>query len=329
MIQILLLILKIIGITILAILGLILLVLALVLFVPVFYKVRIIHNPKETKITGKVSFLWPAIVVVVQYFKKLSYRVKIFGISLLDSEKPKKEKQPKKKKEKKQKQKKEKKKKEKKKKAGKSGAAKDTLPEEEIFAPLENPGTLPKAEPEDEASFENVAEESESFEETTEKPAQDKEKKPGIFAKIKAKIQKLRETISKTIAKIKKLIHQKDEVQRILGKPETKTAMKFAWDKLKRLLKHILPRKIKGYVAYGADNPATTGQVLGILSVLYARTGQLLEIRPNFTEKQLECDVLIKGRIQVFTLLVIAVKVALNKELRQVIKEFKGIKEIE
>ena len=319
MIQIFLLILKIIGITILAILGLILLVLALVLFVPVFYKVRIIHNPQETKITGKVSFLWPAIVVIVQYFKKLSYKVKLFGISLLDSEKPKKEKTPKKKKEKKQK----------KKKAGKSSDAKDTLPEEEIFAPLENPGTLPKAEPEDEASFENVAEESESFEETTEKPAQDKEKKPGLFAKIKAKIQKLRETISKTIAKIKKLIHQKEEVQRILGKPETKTAMKFVWSRLGRLLKHILPRKIKGYLAYGADNPATTGQVLGILSVLYARTGQLLEIRPNFTEKQLECDVLIKGRIQVFTLLVIAVKVALNKELRQVIKEFKGIKEIE
>lgn len=319
MIQILLLILKIIGITILAILGLILLVLALVLFVPVFYKVRIIHNPQETKITGKVSFLWPAIVVIVQYFKKLSYKVKLFGISLLDSEKPKKEKTPKKKKEKKQK----------KKKAGKSGDAIETVPEEEIFAPLENPGTLPKAEPEDEASFENVAEESESFEETTEKPTQDKEKKPGLFAKIKAKIQKLRETISKTIVKIKKLIHQKDEVQRILGKPETKTAMKFVWSKLGRLLKHILPRKIKGYLAYGADNPATTGQVLGILSVLYARTGQLLEIRPNFTEKQLECDVLIKGRIQVFTLLVIAVKVALNKELRQVIKEFKGIKEIE
>ena len=316
MIQIFLLILKIIGITILAILGLILLVLVLVLFVPVFYKVRIIHNPKETKITGKVSFLWPVIVVVVQYFKKLSYKIKLFGISLLDSEKPKKEKPPKKKKEKKPKKKKEKKKTE--------GPA-----EEDVFLPLENPGTLPKEEPEAEASFENVAEESESLEETTEKPAQGKEKKPGLFAKIKAKIQKLRETISKIIAKIKKLSHQKDEVLRILGKPETKTAMKFVWSKLGRLLKHILPRKIKGYLAYGADNPATTGQVLGILGVVYARTGQLLEIRPNFAEKQLECDVLIKGRIQLFTILLIAVKVALNKELRQVIKDFKGIKEIE
>ena len=118
-------------------------------------------------------------------------------------------------------------------------------------------------------------------------------------------------------------------MQRILAQPETKKAISFVWEKLKRILKHVLPRKIKGYVAFGADNPATTGQVLGVLSVVYARTGMLLEIRPNFTEKQLECDVELKGRIQVFTLLVIAVKVFLNQELRKLITEFKGLKEIE
>ena len=307
MIHILLLILKIIGITILAVLGLILLVLALVLFVPVFYRVRIIHNPRQTKVSAKVSFLWPVVSVAVQYLKKLSYTVRIFGIPILDSEKPKKEKvkKPKKQKPKKQK---------------KVPAKKEETPED-IFVPLENPGSLPKDNPEEEETTQD------SVQQPKEEPK--KEKKPGLFAKIKAKIQKLRETIRKIVTKIKKLAHQKDEVLRILGKPETKTAIKFAWGKLGRLLKHILPRKVKGYVAYGADNPATTGQVLGILSVVYARTGQLLEIRPNFTEKQLETDVLIKGRIQFFTLLVIAIKVALNKEIRQVIKEFKGIKDIE
>lgn len=307
MIHILLLILKIIGITILAVLGLILLVLVLVLFVPVFYRVRIIHNPQQTKVSAKVSFLWPVVSVAVQYLKKLSYKVKIFFISVLDSEKPKKEKvkKPKKQKPKKQK---------------KVPAKKEETPED-IFVPLENPGSLPKDNPEEEETTQD------SVQQPKEEPK--KEKKPGLFAKIKAKIQKLRETIRKIVTKIKKLAHQKDEVLRILGKPETKTAIKFAWGKLGRLLKHILPRKVKGYVAYGADNPATTGQVLGILSVVYARTGQLLEIRPNFTEKQLETDVLIKGRIQFFTLLVIAIKVALNKEIRQVIKEFKGIKDIE
>ena len=313
MIQILLLILKIIGITLLALLGLILLILALVLFVPVFYRVRVVHNPQQTKVTARISFLWPAITAVVQYLKKLSYKVRIFGFSVLDSDKPKKEKKTKPEKVKKKKEKKDK----------KTAPATEPDSREAVFAPLENPGSLPKDEPEEDKAEAPVPEET-GGEQTPEK-----EKKPGLFAKIKAKIQKIRETISKIVAKIKKLLHQKEEVQRILAKPETKSALSFAWNKLKRLLKHILPRKIKGFLVFGADNPATTGQVLGIVSVLYARTGKLLEIRPDFTEKQLECDVLIKGRIQVFTLLVIAVKVALNKELRQVIKEFKGIKEIE
>lgn len=303
MIQILLLILKIIGITILAVIGLILLVLALVLFVPVFYRVRIIHNPRQTKVTAKVSFLWPAVTAVIQYLKKISYKVRIFGLTILDSEKPKKPKKPKRQKVKKKK-------------------------EEKVTTPA-NEDSLSQ-EKQEEAEPVAVQPQQLCEEEKQEIPIQpEKEKKPGLFAKIKAKIQKIRETISKIFSKIKKLVHQKDEVKRILGKPETKTAMMFAWDKLKRLLKHILPRKIKGYVAYGADNPATTGQVIGILSVIYARTGQVLEIRPNFAEKQLETDVIIKGRIQLFTLLLIAIKVALNKELRQVIKEFKGIKDIE
>ena len=318
MIQVLLFILKIIGITLLSVLGIVLLVLAVLLFVPIFYKVRIVHNPKETKVMAKVSFLFPLLLVTVEYCKKIFYKLRVFGFAVIDSERPKKEKVPKEKKVKKIKN-----KEEKKQNSPQPVAYEDD--EEDFFAPLEPPSeTLTEenqqgAEPEIETK-----EEPEPAE--TQIP---QEKKPGLFEKIRSKIQKIRETISNIVKKIRKLLHQKDEVQRILAKPETKKAISFVWEKLKRILKHGLPRKIKGYVAFGADNPATTGQVLGVLSVVYARTGMLLEIRPNFTEKQLECDVELKGRIQVFTLLVIAVKVFLNQELRKLITEFKGLKEIE
>lgn len=305
MIQVLLLILKIIGISILVILGLLLLILALVLFVPVFYRVRIIHNPEKTQVKARVSFLFPLLLVSFEYLKKISCKVRIFGLALLDSDKPKKEKSPKQTKPKKTRVKKQKKK------------PPVIQEEEEIWVPLEHPGTLPAAEPEPE-------------EETKAEPQQEQKKeKIGFFETVRIKIQKIRETIRSIINKIKKLLHQKDEVQRILAKPETKQVFAFVWDKLKHLLKHILPRKSRGYVAYGADNPATTGQVMGVISVIYAKTGQLLEIRPNFEEKQLECDVELKGHMQVFVLLVIAVKVFLNQELRQLITEIKNVKEIE
>lgn len=311
MIQILLLILKIIGITLLAVIGFVLVLLAVILFVPVFYRVQITHTPEKTQIKARVSYLFPLLVVTAEYLKKVSYKVRIFGVALLDSDKPKKEKPPKKK-EKKQKERNVIKKKK------KSKNMPVPMREEDIWIPLEHPGTLPGSgtRKKPEAS-----------------PKQEKtaftEEKQSIFNKMRGKIQKIRETISENLRKWKRLWHQKQEVQRIWDKPETKQALVFAWDKLKRLLKHIFPRKIKGYVAYGADDPATTGQVLGILSVVYARTGQVLEIRPNFVEKQLECDTELKGRVQVFTLLVIAVKVFVNQELRQLVADIKGIKDIE
>lgn len=311
MIQVILLILKIIGITLLAVLGLILLIVALVLFVPVFYKVRIVHNPEKTQVKVRASFLFPLLLVTFEYLKKMSYKVRIFGFALLDSDKPKKKKPEK---EKPKKEKKPKKKKNQKKKTAAEATA--TLPEEA-------PAAKTAAEPEPEE-----ASRAQQQEPLSEQPSE-ADNKQGFFEKIRCKIQKIRETISNIVKKIKTLLHRKDEVQRILAKPETKQAVKFAWKELKHLLKHVLPRKIKGYVAFGADNPATTGQVLGVLGVMYARTGQLLEIRPNFAEKQLECDVELKGRVQVFTLLVIVVKVFLNQELRQLIDEFKKVKEIE
>lgn len=309
MIQVLLLILKIIGIALLVILGLILLVLALVLFVPVFYRVRVIHNPEKTQVKGRVRFLFPLLSVTFEYLKKFSYKVRVLGFALLDSEKPKKEKKPGKKKGKKSK---------KHKPERKKKRQAEQLPEKQSEKPPET------------ASPEPVAEEISQKQARAEQQAEHvKENSPGFFEKIRVKIQKIRETVSNVINKVKKLLHQKDEVQRILNKPESKQAISFAWDELKHLLKHILPRKIKGYVAYGADDPATTGKVLGILGIVYARTGQLVEIRPNFEEAQLECDVELRGRVQVFTLLVIAVKVFMNQELRQLISDFKNVKEIE
>lgn len=290
MIQVILLILKMIGITLLAILGLVFFILALVLFVPVFYKAEIIHNPQKTQVKAGASFLFPLLSVRLEYMEKMRYAVRIFGISLLSSEKSPKENR-KKSKSKKEKQKK-----------NKSGKKPERKKKKGI-----------------------KSETKENFQKTETK----EKSRSGFFEKIKSKIKKIRNTIGSIRQKLGRLLRQKDELVQFLKKPETKQAIAVVWQNLKRLLKHILPRKINGYVAYGADNPATTGQVIGLISALYAKTGKLLELRPNFEEKQLEADVAFKGRIQLFTLLLIAGKVFFNKELRQAVKEVKKIKETE
>jgi len=309
MIQVILLILKIIGITILVLLGLILLILALVLFVPVFYRVRVVHNQENTKINGKASFLFPLLNFTFQYLDKFTFRLRVLGFKVVDSEKPPKDKTVKK----------SKKPKKKKKKKPKKKKVTEPVPKKEMPSDATEASEIkPK-----------VKTSKESVKRPVKEPVNESVKKQGFFEKIGLKLKKIRETISNIIAKIKKLLHQKDEIQRILREPSTRNALKFAWEELKHLLKHILPRKISGYVEYGSDDPATTGQVLGILGIVYAGTGQLVEIRPDFTKAVLTCDVELKGHIQIFTLIVIAVKVFLHQELRQLITEIKNLKDIE
>lgn len=327
MIQVILLILKIIGITLAVLLGLLLLVLALVLFVPIFYRVKIVHNPEKTQVDGRVRFMFPLLSFTFQYLKKFTYKGKLLWYVFLDSEKPKKEKT-----EKTDGKKKSKKAKKSKKKQNAQEETAESISEEPI-EPIEPEETPSVSDPPEEPEQAGQKTEAEERAETgTKEEVHSTEKtgdKPGFFESLRLKIEKIRDTITKIIQKIKKLLHQKDEVLRILKKPSSKQAISFVWDKLKHLLKHILPRKIKGYVAYGANDPATTGQALAVISVIYAKIGPLLEIRPNFEEPQMECDVELSGHIQVFVLVVIAVKVLFKPELRELIDDFKNLKNVD
>lgn len=65
-----------------------------------------------------------------------------------------------------------------------------------------------------------------------------------------------------------------------------------------KLIRHIGPRKLKGYVRYGFDEPATTGQITGYLSLLPFMYQKNFYPEPDFYNKVLECDVSLRGWLQ-------------------------------
>ena len=317
MIQVLLLILKIIGIALASIIGFVLFILLVVLFVPIRYRARVIKKPEHLEVTGRVSFLFSFLRVTVRYFEKLTYQGHIFVFKFLDSEKEKKPKRPKKKKQSKK---------------------------EETIEQQEEPQLL--SENEEQKKEELLLETTEKTEEPleeVEEPTLDEvldemmqeeaesveTEKVGFFEKIGLKIEQIKNTIDKVIGKIRKIWHQKEEVERILEKERTKRAISFVFGKVVKILRHILPRKLKGYLIFGSGDPATTGKILAVLGVVYAKTGPLIDITPNFVEKQLECDLEIEGKIQIIVLVVIAVQIIMKKEVRQLIKDVKNIKNVQ
>ncbi len=74
------------------------------------------------------------------------------------------------------------------------------------------------------------------------------------------------------------------------------------------LLKHILPRSLKGYMEFGFEDPAVTGQVLGGIGMFYGALPGKLEIYPDFEEKKLNADIKARGRIHLVCLLIHGLK---------------------
>ncbi len=110
-----------------------------------------------------------------------------------------------------------------------------------------------------------------------------------------------------------------------LRKEENQKTFRNLKTQLFALLKHILPRKLRGYVRLGFDDPATTGQVLTYISPFYGLYGKHFQVIPVFEEKILEGEADMKGRIRVFTLVVIAVKVVMDKNFRMLLKRWRAV----
>lgn len=87
-----------------------------------------------------------------------------------------------------------------------------------------------------------------------------------------------------------------------------------------RLLKHVFPRRIRGWIHFGTSDPALTGELLGGLSILFAMYGQGVRVTPDFEQEVLEGELEVKGYLRGIVLLILIIKV---HPLQQ-IKHFDG-----
>ena len=62
-----------------------------------------------------------------------------------------------------------------------------------------------------------------------------------------------------------------------------------------------------------------TGRILGVIAVIYGITGVQFNITPEFDQKVLEGDIYMKGRVRIYRLLLIALRVYKNKRFRKLV----------
>lgn len=336
MVHILLWIVKVIGIVLAAVLGLLLFLFLIVLFGPIGYGAE--GRAEETKaVEGHVSWLWFLIRCKVRYDSQngVWWNLRILGIPLFSSEKQSKKEAA-----------------EKKNRASEQTSSKekrDEKPkkistEEKEESPKEIPAKEKKESPK-ETSAEEKKEVTQEFiaKETQEVPATSSAKENAKKGKIQKKSQPIWKRMAekiKNLGKKIKSIPQKIQGLRDKGRQmverfqeirdyflgeRNKEVIKNILAVLKKMVRHILPRKFRGRVEFGLEDPYVMGQILALLGMLMPLYQDKLEVYPDFEEEKLKGYFSCKGRIIPGYLLFYVLKLLLNKEVRRVIKEGKAL----
>lgn len=92
--------------------------------------------------------------------------------------------------------------------------------------------------------------------------------------------------------------------------------------KIVSIIRHILPKKYKVTIELGTGDPATTGYLVGALSIFYTIGDNNMNITPDFEEKVFKGCFYGKGRIYLIVLVINAIGIILDKRVRKLIKQF-------
>ena len=286
MISILLIILKIIGITLLVIFGLFLLLLLVVLFVPVRYRFKGNYDD-SFHCKGKITWLLHLVSIRIEVEKEVVTSIRILGIPLSVFIKKKKE------------------------------AAFQTEAEESNKQKQSESQTVEQIE-EKQAEIFSVTEEVQ-----TEKISFIQKIK-NIIHNIKQKIHNIIEKIKNVIEKIKDFIcnikskkKQLKRYLRILQSDTTKAAFVLCKKKIFKMLKHVFPRKLHADLTFGFEDPATTGYILAIYGMLPAFVGKSIILHPDFDKQIFQGSFKVKGAIRAWTLLYQVLSILMDKNCRK------------
>ena len=324
MIHILFMILKALGILLLVLLFLVLLIVCTVLFLPFCYRAQVLKEEEGfacVKASGRVSWLFGAVALTASYEEqKPEAQILLFGASLETWKR-------------------------RLKKIRRGEASVPRTEENETENALEAEKTAEQKAPDQKEKQQKVTAQKEQPEQEQEPDAPKKSILERFFGRIEYLPEKLLNLASRLLQTAFRLL---ELPFRLLEKLEQKIQagrrLKRKWESVKKFfrskmfreallhakkevlyfLKKAAPKKVTGTVRFGFDDPALTGETLGILGMIYGKLPKDLSIQPDFEQEILQGDVRMKGSFQAVTAAGIALRLFRDQNLRKTIRHFKN-----
>lgn len=323
MIHILFMILKALGILLLVLLFLVLLIVCTVLFLPFCYRAQVLKEEEGfacVKASGRVSWLFGAVALTASYEEqKPEAQILLFGASLETWKR-------------------------RLKKIRRGETSVPRTEENETENALEAEKTAEQKAPDQKEKQQKVTAQKEQPEQEQEPDAPKKSILERFFGRIEYLPEKLLNLASRLLQTAFRLL---ELPFRLLEKLEQKIQagrrLKRKWESVKKFfrskmfreallhakkevlyfLKKAAPKKVTGTVRFGFNDPALTGETLGILGMIYGKLPKDLSIQPDFEQEILQGDVRMKGSFQAVTAAGIALRLFRDQNLRKTIRHFK------
>lgn len=323
MIHILFMILKALGVLLLVLLVLVLLIVCTVLFLPFCYRAQVLKEEEGfacVKASGRVSWLFGAVALTASYEEqKPEAQILLFGASLETWKR-------------------------RLKKIRRGEASVPRTEENETENALEAEKTAEQKAPDQKEKQQKVTAQKEQPEQEQEPDAPKKSILERFFGRIEYLPEKLLNLVSRLLQTAFRLL---ELPFRLLEKLEQKIQagrrLKRKWESVKKFfrskmfreallhakkevlyfLKKAAPKKVTGTVRFGFNDPALTGETLGILGMIYGKLPKDLSIQPDFEQEILQGDVRMKGSFQAVTAAGIALRLFRDQNLRKTIRHFK------
>lgn len=323
MIHILFMILKALGILLLVLLFLVLLIVCTVLFLPFCYRAQVLKEEEGfacVKASGRVSWLFGAVALTASYEEqKPEAQILLFGASLETWKR-------------------------RLKKIRRGEASVPRTEENETENAPEAEKTAEQKAPDQKEKQQKVTAQKEQPEQEQEPDAPKKSILERFFGRIEYLPEKLLNLASRLLQTAFRLL---ELPFRLLEKLEQKIQagrrLKRKWESVKKFfrskmfreallhakkevlyfLKKAAPKKVTGTVRFGFDDPALTGETLGILGMIYGKLPKDLSIQPDFEQEILQGDVRMKGSFQAVTAAGITLRLFRDQNLRKTIRHFK------
>ena len=141
-----------------------------------------------------------------------------------------------------------------------------------------------------------------------------------LILKCREKCYNIKGSIDDFIKKAKKKYKEAKYYYKLIQHPCIQPAIKKLWKVGKKLMKHMMPRRLKANIEFGSGDPASTMKVYGYYCMIYPFYGKHIKFTLDMENKVLNLDAKLTGRFQIFRMMWAGWTLFADRNIRKLIR---------